>query len=309
MSPALPSKEELRRLILASGAAAAGFTITEPADPEEEERFAAWLAAGKHASMSWLEKHRSLRRDPRNVLPEAASIVSIAFPYHPPAKKGGIAAYACRADYHKALRKLLRPVVSRLLEGGAKVRVCVDSAPLSERSLALKAGIARRAKNGCVIVDGAGSYLFLAELLTDIPYPPDVPSQKRCLECDACLRACPGGAIAPDGSIDARRCLSYLTIEHRGPVSPEQRRILDSPAGRTVIFGCDICRQVCPHNRSLTLPEAIPLRPEVAAIDHTITDLEALDRLIAGTPLRRAGLTKIAERLAEIRSYKSTDGQ
>lgn len=298
-------REELRALILQAGAAAAGFVSAAAVrDSVEAARcdaaFGAWLDAGCHASMSWLEEHRRLRRDPDNVLPGVATIVAAAFPYSPSAAGSAVAAYACRADYHKALRRLLRPAVALIESRGGKARVCVDSAPLPERMIASMAGIGRRGDNGCLIVDGAGSYILLAELLTDLPLPADTPSELRCDGCGACVRACPGGAIRPDGTVDSRRCLSYLTIEHRGDLSANQRRLLLSPAGRGRLFGCDICQQVCPHNRELSAAEAIATRPEAAALRPENIDPATLDAIIAGTPLRRAGCERLLARAAEI---------
>lgn len=269
-------KERIRGALLDAGAVAAGFARAEAIDEALAERLERWYAEGCHATMEYMPRHAELRRDPRQLLPEARTVISVAFPYYPPQLRPQtlpqIALFAYGRDYHKVLVKLLRPVCRMLTEEyGAKTRICVDSAPIAERYWALKAGIGRRGDNGTVITDEAGSFVFLAEILTDLDIVPDEPSTRECSHCGACRRVCPGAAIADDATIDAGRCLSYLTIEHQGLLNSLQQKIMDSEIGRNTLFGCDLCQKVCHHNRGVSATKIAALHP-----DPEILTLDAL---------------------------------
>lgn len=205
-------------------------------------RYQKWIAEGRHGSMSYMAAHGELRFDPGMLLPGAKSLISIAFPYAP---AGGyhhpcIADYALGQDYHTVLRRRLESVMRFIASQGALSRVCIDSAPVAERYWAVRAGVGYQGISGQLIVPGVGSGVFLAEIITTLELPPSEPCTKHCAGCMRCVKACPGGAIGADGSFDARRCISYLTTEHSGPM-PEGA----STHGRAA--GCDICRLVCPH--------------------------------------------------------------
>ncbi len=301
-------KSSLRAEILRIGAVAVGFARAETPASGLINEFDRWLEQGNHAGMEWLERHRDLRSHPRNVLPEVKTIVSIAFPYYQPQQRPpslpAIAMYAYGQDYHEALRARLRPLCRRLeADTGATTRICVDSAPLPERYWAMKAGIGRLGDNGTIIIDGYGSFVFLCEILTSLELPPDVPSRARCHHCGQCRKACPGGALLPDGTLRASRCLSYLTIEAQPEEWIEEgegRTVVTTPAGQNTLYGCDICQLVCPYNSqidsSLTLPEFLPAetvanRPGIL----TLTDAQAKEmspddwkKFTSGTPMYRA---------------------
>ena len=291
-------KETIRAKILQTGAVEAGFARAEPIDPALATRLDRWYADGCHATMEYMPRHADLRRDPRSLLPSARTVVSAAFPYYPPQLRDPhlpqIALYAYGRDYHKVLVKLLRPVCRFLSEEyGAATRICVDSAPIAERYWALKCGIGRRGDNGTIITDTAGSYILLAEILTDLEVDPDTPSTEECSHCGACRRVCPGKAIADDATIDARRCLSYLTIEHRGPLNSLQQKILDTPEGRNTLFGCDLCQKICPHNRHVTATEISALHPDPEFLTLDAEKIAAMtpdawSAFTAGRPLRRS---------------------
>ena len=275
-------KARLKASVEAAGAIAFGVAKAGETDPALDGQFARWLDSGGHASMQWLERHRTLRTDPANVLPGVKSVVSIAFPYfrreRRPASLPRISMYAYGADYHDVIRKKLKPL-RREFEAltGARTRVCVDSAPIPERYWALKAGIGRRGDNGTVIIDGYGSFFFLCELLTDLPLPPDEPSTLECSHCGRCRKSCPGNAIRPDGTLACRRCLSFLTIERNPdePLPDESRIALESEEGRATLFGCDICQLVCPHNAAI-------LRSEAGTTPAPVT--ETLERVLCLNP-------------------------
>jgi len=257
----------LGREVVVRAAHECGFELAgiAPAAPVAEfGHYRRWLEQGMAAGMSYLDGRRAeLRRDPRNLLASARSIICVAKLYNTQAPysteledpaRGWISRYASGLDYHELVRAGLERLARRLegLVGAAfDYKVCVDTAPLLERSYARLAGLGWIAKNTCLINERLGSWLFLGELLTSLELEPDRPPPDRCGSCTRCIDACPTGAIVPtpsaDGprwAVDSRRCISYFTIEHRGAIPPEQREGL----GRHV-FGCDICQDVCPWNR------------------------------------------------------------
>lgn len=254
-------KETLRRKLMEAGAIAVGFARAGEIDKEAIRQYADWIAAGRHAGMEYLTRHIPLKSNTAGVLEDAATVISMAFSYAPqslrPESLPVIAAYAWGDDYHDVIRRRLSPVADAMqrLYGGSW-RICIDSAPIAERFWAMKSGIGRIGRNGSVIIDGSGSYVFLAEILTSHSIEPDEPSQKVCSGCGRCVNACPTGALRADATIDCRRCLNYLTIEHRGDWTGESLEAMHTHAGRHTLFGCDICQHVCPHNRD-TVPTAI----------------------------------------------------
>lgn len=321
-------KENLRRALLAAGACAVGFAKAEPVCPEAWDNFSRWLNADHNAGMQYMHNYPDLRRDPRLLLDGCQTVISLAFSYAQPRyrdpDKGMIAAYAYGRDYHKELRKILRPIIKTLLEDkfGTPNRICIDSAPVLERYWAERAGIGHRGDNGAIIIPGHGSLVFLAEILTTIPFPPDAAihaasALKECSHCGACRRACPGSAILPDGTIDSRRCLSYLTIEHRGPfpfpplskaiaASSPEKPGAHSEAGFSalrlgaekafpVIFGCDICLRACPLNKAIPttpIPAFLPSDEIMALTPEAILKMDEsrLGTLLAGSPISRCGI-------------------
>ena len=255
-------KERIRKALLDAGAAAVGFAKAGPIDSDVGQAYENWIRKGYNAEMTYLDRHIPLRRHTDNVLPGAKTVISLAFSYSPLKWRDPslpiIACYAYGEDYHKALRKRLKPVLKSFQqEFGGKWRVCIDSAPVAERFWALKAGIGVLGLNGCVLVDGCGSLAFLTEILTDLELEPDHPSFGRCQGCGICVKACPGKALNGDGTLDARKCISYLTIEKKGDFSPEERSFLDSLPGPGYLHGCDTCVRVCIHNKGIS-PAALP---------------------------------------------------
>lgn len=311
---------------MATGAVAVGFAQAEEIDADAAAQYDRWIASGSADRMDYLVRHAALRRHPRNVLENARGVVSIAYSYAPTewrsAELPQIACYAYGQDYHDVLRKRLQPVVDQLKERlGGEWRICIDSAPLAERYWAVKSGIGRIGKNGSVIVDNFGSYIFLVEILTTLPVGSEMRSEpsfdtgadvdeisssfegavnfegavKRCKGCDACVRACPQGALKGDGTMDARRCLNYLTIEHKGEWEGASLESMQTPAGVRTLYGCDICQRVCPHNRNVpptTIAEFAP-SPFILSLDKATAlslDQTSFSRQFKGSPIKRAKL-------------------
>lgn len=231
--------------------AVARYAIVEVSvvEPEADNLHTRWIAAGHHADMTYLERYADVRRDPALLLPGARSIICCAVPYPSPLtlppRPSEIASYALGSDYHDIVRAELEKAADRLRnEFGGETRVCVDTAPLRERYWAACAGLGFIGLNNHLIVPGLGSFLFLGEILSTVPIPATSALDViDCGHCGACVRSCPTGALHPDGSLDARLCLSYLTIEHRG----------DFPPGTNLyghLYGCDECGKACPHNQT-----------------------------------------------------------
>jgi epoxyqueuosine reductase len=247
--------------------------VTTPAPPSHLNVFEAWLRAGRHGEMDYLAKEpaRQRRGDPRQILPECRSILVLGMRYpaeerfyedspeqkHPAERTGRIAAYARQVDYHLVLPEKLKALVAFIEnQVGHPVpnRWYTDTGPVLERDLAQRAGLGWIGKNTCLIHPDQGSYLLLAEILLGIELDPDPPFlPDRCGSCTRCLDACPTQCILPDRTIDARRCISYLTIELRGPIPTDLRTFMGD-----WVFGCDVCQEVCPWNQHADFVEGRP---------------------------------------------------
>ncbi len=277
-------KEELISLTHRAGAQKTGFAAAHPVREESVDRFNSWLSEGKHGGMAYMKNYPDIRQNPRLLLnginpEEPCTLMVCAFSYYHTERQtpdaARIAMYAHGSDYHEVLRQRLQPVLAHLDSLGIKGRICIDSAPLRERYWAVEAGIGFIGRNGQLIVDGVGSYVFLATVIFNAHVSPDEPCRRSCLGCRRCLTACPGQAIGADGDIDARRCVSYLTIEHRGDL-PDTLAMPDGTSRPIAgilgnrVYGCDECQRVCPHNRR-PLPTGIAefhIRPSLRTLSH-----------------------------------------
>lgn len=225
-----------------------------------------WLREGRHAEMAYLERDAAARMRFDSILPFTKSVIAVARAV-PGAGRGNVAAYARGEDYHRVVRRHLKGVIEDLkplAPKGSHFRVCVDTAPLLEREIAVRAGLGFVGKNGMLIVPGLGSHVVLGEILTDVTLAPSASQfadgADRCGSCTACLEACPTQAFVAPRVLDSAKCLSYLTIEKRGPFSAAEEAALD---GR--LFGCDDCQDVCPFNAALD-PSG-PARGPAASLD------------------------------------------
>lgn len=224
--------------------------IARAQEPPGFARFADWIANGRNAGMRYLERTAGVRASPENLLAGARSVICLAAPHgtEPIAADDGsrIARYAAGPDYHGTLRdratRAARAAAERI-GGGIRWRVCVDSTPIAERSFAAAAGLGWIGKNGCLIDRELGSWLLLAEIVTDADLPADEPVAEMCGSCSRCLESCPTGAFVAERILDANRCLAYWTIEHRGPIPDDVKAAIGQ-----YVFGCDVCQEVCPWN-------------------------------------------------------------
>ncbi len=225
--------------------------------PEDERHLLEWLNAGFHGDMHYMERHGHKRSRPRELVPGTVRVISVRMDYWPgEAREAGealadrqagyISRYALGRDYHKVLRKALARLAAAMAEriGPFGYRVCVDSAPVLEKALAREAGLGWIGKHTNLIARDAGSWFFLGEILTDLPLPADEAAGAHCGSCTACLSACPTAAIVAPYRLDARRCISYLTIESGGAIPAQLRAAVGNR-----IYGCDDCQLVCPWNK------------------------------------------------------------
>lgn len=260
----------------ANGFALAGVCAAEPTSYAEALR--AWLREGRHGEMTWLEEHVELRIDPAQMMAGVRSIICVADRYHDgapdpetSATQGRIARYARGEDYHRTIKRRLHALCDTLstLYPDETFRACVDTAPVLEREHAQRAGLGAVGKNTLIIDRSVGSYLLLGEILTTLDIAPSAPaSPDPCGTCQRCIDACPTDAITPF-SVDATRCISYLTIEHRSVIDADLH-----PNVRDWLFGCDVCQEVCPHTqptvraREQTVHEAfMPRRISLDVLD------------------------------------------
>lgn len=242
-------KEEIRAKALELGAFRCGFTEAMPVGHEARRIYESWINDGKNGEMSYCANYMEQRNDPRLLfVPAPKTIIACAFQYAA-GDSPIIASYALCDDYHFTIKNKLRELGNWIVERwGGEARAFTDSAPIRERYWAQRAGIGFVGLNNQLIVPGAGSYFFLGELLWTGEIEPDSPCELSCGDCKACVKACPGRALDGIGGCDARKCVSYLTIEHRGPLPPEANL-------NGQVYGCDICLKVCPHNKGVAVTE------------------------------------------------------
>ncbi len=298
------SPQELRD-ILQRRARAAGFDLVgvTSAEPLREggERLKAWQEAGMAADMGYMQRPVELLSNPRKLQKSARSVVSLGVSYypgdHPEDSDGGgrVARYAWGRDYHVVIKERLfrlRTELEEELGTRIKARAFTDAVPLLERSAAQHAGLGFFGRNSCVISREIGSYFFIADLIVDLYLPPDEHGTGTCGQCTRCMSRCPTGAIKAPGVVDARLCISYLTIENRGEIPRELRPLIKDWA-----FGCDICQEVCPYNKTKASQSRWPefsaqagTGPylDILQVLRIRTDEEFEDRF-SGTPLTRPG--------------------
>jgi len=288
----------LRDRALALGFDAVGFARADLA-PEARARLLAFLDQGLHGDMGWMADRVEQRANPRVLWPAAVSVIVLGLCYAPDddplaslgrPDRGTISVYARNRDYHAIvkgrLKHLAQFIVSRF---GADVKVFVDTAPVMEKPLGQQAGLGWQGKHTNLVSRTHGSWLFLGEIFTTLPIPPDAPHPDRCGSCARCLTACPTDAFPAPYRLDARRCVSYLTIEHKGPIPVDLRPLMGNR-----IYGCDDCLAVCPWNRFARAGAHAGLQARADLVAPALADLAALDDAgfrarFAGSPIKRIG--------------------
>jgi epoxyqueuosine reductase len=281
---------------IATAARSHGFSLVgcAPLEPLPLADFLAdWLAAGRAGEMRWLPGHAAAGLDPRQNFPWARSVISVALAYPPPPPEppgwqrrltGRVAAYAAGPDYHRTMRARLDRLAAALAARfrGTRYVSLVDTGPLLEREWARRAGVGWVGKNTLVLDRGAGSYHVLGELVTDLDVEPTPPPRDHCGSCTRCVDVCPTGALERDYTMDPRRCIAYLTIEHRGAIPPGLR-----PALANWVFGCDLCQEACPWNGPAAETGDGWLAPSL--VELVALDGDGFARRYAGTSVARTG--------------------
>ncbi|HMG46691.1 MAG TPA: tRNA epoxyqueuosine(34) reductase QueG [Allosphingosinicella sp.] len=305
-------RAELEEKAAELGFCAIGIARADAA-PKTAERLRAWLAAGAHGDMIWMAQTAARRASPAGLWPEVRSVISLGMSYAPEGDPlalagrpnlGRISVYAQGADYHDVVKKALKALARWLVaEAGCDLKVFVDTAPVMEKPLAEAAGIGWQGKHTNLVSRSDGSWLFLGAIYTSLDLgealPADEAHAERCGSCTACLDICPTDAFPAPFQLDARRCISYLTIEHKGPIPDEFRAAIGNR-----IYGCDDCLAVCPWNRfadAARANKAFLPRAELAA--PALADLLRLDdagfrKLFAGSPIKRIGRGRMVRNAA-----------
>jgi epoxyqueuosine reductase len=225
------------------------------ANPERMQKF---LAQDFHGEMAFLGRNLEARLNPQKLMPEVKSIICCALNYYQPHSSPYISRYALGRDYHQVMRNYLQKFADKILQevGDVKLRYFVDSSPVAEKDLAVRAGLGWRGRNSLLVTPEYGSWVFLGEIYTSLILTSDQPRPNRCGDCDSCLKACPTQAIIAPCQIDARRCISYLTIEHKSEIDKDLHSLLSGH-----VYGCDLCQNACPWNhfaKSTTEPDFYP---------------------------------------------------
>lgn len=277
--------------------------ITDTDLGEHETHLLNWLNDGFHGEMDYMQRHGTKRSRPQELLPGTVRIISVRLDYYPPdttdaetvltnSELGYVSRYALGRDYHKVLRKRLQSLAEKIQAstGNFAYRAFTDSAPILEKAIAEKAGLGWIGKHSNLLGDKTGSWFFLGELFTDLPLPVDEPqTTSHCGSCSACITACPTQAIVAPYRVDARRCISYLTIELDGPIPVEFRRAMGNR-----IYGCDDCQLVCPFNKFSSSTKLEDFKPRYNLDSPDLCELfawseEQFNKKMQGSPIRRIG--------------------
>jgi epoxyqueuosine reductase len=278
---------------------------------EAEEHLHRWLAAGRHGDMEYMARHGAARSRPGELVAGTLRVISARMNYQPEGadasavladpERAYVARYALGRDYHKVLRARLARLVERIEGevGPFGYRVFTDSAPVLEVALAAKAGLGWRGKHTLLLTRDAGSYFFLGEIYTDLPLPPSAPVTAHCGTCSACIAACPTGAIVAPYELDARRCISYLTIEHHGAIPEALRPLIGNR-----VYGCDDCQIACPWNKFAPITGEADFHAVRNGLDRaTLVELfawtqEEFEARHAGSAIRRIGYERWLRNIA-----------
>ena len=301
-------KQRLVEQATALGFAAIGFAPAAD-DPVRGARLDEWLAAGFHGTMAWMEERADVRRGPQSMWPGAQSMIALGMSYVPGVdplalegdpEKARISVYAQGRDYHDVMKKALKALARWMVDEAGKLgfemelKVFVDTAPVMEKPLGQAAGIGWQGKHTNLVSREHGSWLFLGAIYTTLDLAPDIGGRATCGSCNACLAACPTNAFPAPFQLDARRCISYLTIEHKGPIPEEFREGIGNR-----IYGCDDCLAVCPWNKFAQSSRAnLAFAPRAELTAPRLADLLKLDdagfrEVFSGSPIKRIGRDRL----------------
>lgn len=300
-------EDRIRDYASGIGLDACGFAVAGPVSDAAVAAYDRWIESGANGCMEWAARYREVRNDPRLLLEGAQSIVMVAMNYYPAVRRRPdvpqFALYAYGRDYHEVVRERLHRLAQFIKDEcpGAECRCCVDTAPLRERYWAQQAGLGFVGRNNQLIVPGRGSHFFLGAVITTARLTPDAPCTLSCGDCMACENACPASALTGGIAADCRRCLSCLTIEHRGPLPQWVAVALGNR-----VYGCDECQRVCPHNSNATPCTAPEFQPSPEFLNLTAEQILGMDqqefsRVFSHSAVKRAkldGLQRNAESLA-----------
>ncbi|WP_400084225.1 tRNA epoxyqueuosine(34) reductase QueG [Yoonia sp. R78084] len=301
-------KQRLIGFAQEAGFAAVGVCRPD-AVPELPERLQKFVAAGMHGQMGWMAERMAWRADPTALWPAARSVIMLAEPYTPvhdplavleERDRAAISVYAQNRDYHDVVKKRLKRVGRWLIEAvpGAEIKVFVDTAPVMEKPLAQAAGLGWQGKHTNLLSRDLGNWFFLGAIFTTVDLASDVAETSHCGSCTACLEICPTGAFPAPYRLDARRCISYLTIEHKGPVDADLRPLMGNR-----IYGCDDCLAVCPWNKFAHEGRDAKLAARDDLVAPPLADLAGLDdagfrALFSGSPIKRIGRDRFVRNVA-----------
>jgi epoxyqueuosine reductase len=295
--------QEIKHKTIELGFDLVGVTDASPIDTEQAEIFIEWLRSGFAGQMAYMHRNLQKRLDPARLLENAQSVIVVGLNYTPPKQKtkppesaapmGRIADYAQYEDYHSFIKERLYELLDyiKLIAGaGVKSKICVDSAPLAERALAVRAGLGFIGKNHMLINHDFGCRIFLGEIITDLKLPTDIPIAGDCADCRKCLDICPTGALRPDGQFDAGKCINYLTIEYKGQILTE---LAEKIGDR--LFGCKECIDVCPYQKKATACRNRQFkfyrdRVRIDLQEVLSLDAESFEMKFAESPIKRVGL-------------------
>lgn len=296
-------RQAIREQAKTIGFDAVGFASADT-DPALANALASFVSQGRHGDMAWMPETMERRAAPQSLWPEVRSVISLGMNYgprhdplviHQRPERGAISVYAQGRDYHDIVKKKLKALARWIVEThGGDVKVFVDTAPVMEKPLAARAGLGWQGKHTNMVSRDFGSWLFLGEIFTTLELPADPPETDHCGSCDACRVSCPTGALDADYRIDGTRCISYLTIEHKGHIEPD---LMEKMGNR--IYGCDDCLAVCPWNKYALPASERAFLPRLETTAPRLADLLKLDdgdfrQVFAGSPIKRTGRDRMA---------------
>jgi len=299
-------ENDIKQKAIESGFDLAGITDVSPIETRQVEFFTEWIKSGFAGKMDYMHRNMNKRFNPAEFLDNAQSIIVVGLNYKPPKQKipppseniptGKIVSYAQYEDYHPFIEKQLHKLIDFIrstTEQEIRFKICVDSSPLAERALAVRAGLGFIGKNHMLINPKFGCQIFLGEIITNLKISPDIPISQNCSDCNICIEACPTGALIPDGQFDANKCINYLTIEYKGEISREISPKIDNR-----LFGCEECIIACPYQKNAPAckNKQFKFYPERASIElREILNLsnESFVAKFSDSPIKRLGLDRL----------------